>query len=137
MNRRMLRDGAILFLLGLLTGLAAGAMKNSRAALAAHLEGLMNGTFLLAIGAVWSQLKTGPRLRRLTDGLLTFGAFTNWLATLLGAFWGTHQLTPIAGAGFSASIWEEKVVSVLLVGVVFTVVPGVALLGYGFGRQGT
>jgi (hydroxyamino)benzene mutase len=37
-----------LFLLGLLIGFAKGQVINPRMALAAHLEGLMSGTFLIA-----------------------------------------------------------------------------------------
>jgi hydroxylaminobenzene mutase len=42
-----------LFLLGLLIGFA-------EMALAAHLEGLMNGTFLIALGAVWQFVNPCP-----------------------------------------------------------------------------
>ena len=41
----------LLFLLGLITGLVVQQLENPRMGLAAHLEGLMNGTFLLALGA--------------------------------------------------------------------------------------
>ena len=49
-NRRLMWHGILLFLLGLLTGLAEDHFTNVRMGLAAHLEGLMNGTFLLALG---------------------------------------------------------------------------------------
>jgi hydroxylaminobenzene mutase len=39
-----------LFLLGLLIGFERGQVINQRMA---HLEGLMNGTCLIALGAVW------------------------------------------------------------------------------------
>jgi len=34
---------------------------NIRMALAAHLEGVMNGTFLLAVGAIWSEVRLSSR----------------------------------------------------------------------------
>jgi len=54
-NRRLMWHGVLLFLLGLLTGLVEQRFTNVRMGLAAHLEGLMNGTFL----SRWAQY--GPR----------------------------------------------------------------------------
>ena len=51
-NRRLMWHGVLLFLLGLLTGLVEQRFTNVRMGLAAHLEGLMNGTFLIALGAI-------------------------------------------------------------------------------------
>ena len=44
-KRRLVWHGMLLFLLGLLTGLAEPHFANLRMALAAHLEGVMNGIF--------------------------------------------------------------------------------------------
>ena len=52
-NRRLMWHGMFLFLLGLLTGLLEQRFTNMRMGLAAHLEGVMNGTFLVALRAVW------------------------------------------------------------------------------------
>jgi (hydroxyamino)benzene mutase len=51
-RRRLLFHGITLFLIGLLTGLAEQHFTNVRMALAAHLEGVMNGILLLAVGAI-------------------------------------------------------------------------------------
>jgi hydroxylaminobenzene mutase len=51
-NRRLKRHGIFLFLIGLLTGFAEQNFANKRMGLAAHQEGAMDGTFLLALGAV-------------------------------------------------------------------------------------
>jgi (hydroxyamino)benzene mutase len=53
-NRRVMWHGMFLFLLGLLTGFAEPRFANMRMGLAAHLEGVMNGTFLIALGAIWN-----------------------------------------------------------------------------------
>jgi len=44
-----------LFLIGLLTGLAEQHFTNVRMALAAHLEGVMNAIFLVAVGSIWAR----------------------------------------------------------------------------------
>src|SRR5271163_1551921 len=59
-NRRLMFHGMFLFLLGLLTGFAEQHFANVRMGLAAHLEGLMNGTFLVALGAIWIHVRLSP-----------------------------------------------------------------------------
>ena len=46
-----------LFLLGLLVGFVEQEFTNPRMGLAAHLEGVMNGTFLVALGAIWKEIR--------------------------------------------------------------------------------
>jgi hypothetical protein len=55
MKRRLMWYGMMLFFLGLLTGFAETNFSNLRMGLAAHLEGLMNGIFLLVLGAIWGE----------------------------------------------------------------------------------
>ena len=56
-NRQLMWHGMFLFLLGLLTGLAEQRFTNVRMGLAAHLEGVMNGIFLVALGAIWTEMR--------------------------------------------------------------------------------
>jgi len=56
-NRRLMWHGMFLFLLGLFTGFAEHSFANVRMGLAAHLEGVMNGTLLLAVGAIWTHVR--------------------------------------------------------------------------------
>lgn len=61
-GRRLLWHGMVLFLLGLLTGLAEQNFSNTWVGLAAHLEGVMNGIFLFGWGAVGRKFDYSPRL---------------------------------------------------------------------------
>ena len=45
-----LRYGILLFFLGLVTGLVVPMLANPRMGLSSHLEGLMNGMFLIILG---------------------------------------------------------------------------------------
>ena len=56
-RRSLIWHGMFLFLLGLLTGFVETKFANPRMGLAAHLEGVMNGTFLIALGAVWMEVR--------------------------------------------------------------------------------
>lgn len=62
-KRKLWWHGMLLFLLGLLTGLAETNFTKVRMGLAAHLEGVMNGTFLLALGVVWPELRLSPKAK--------------------------------------------------------------------------
>ncbi len=65
--------GTMLFLAGLLTGLATGVMANPRMGLSAHMQGLTNGMFLLAVGASWRFVSSGPLMSKATFWLLAYG----------------------------------------------------------------
>ncbi len=121
-NRRLAWHGICLFLLGLLTGFAETQFANMRMGLAAHLEGVMNGTFLIALGAVWTMVGLPSRTKTIAFWLALYGTYINWLVTTLAAVFGTTALSPITGAAHSAQPWQEK-----FVGIAFQTV-GVAII---------
>jgi hydroxylaminobenzene mutase len=102
--------GMCLFLIGLLTGFAETHFANVRMGLAAHLEGVMNGTFLIALGAAWPQVKIPPAAKAIAFWSALYGAYFNWLFTMLAAVFGTAALSPITGAGHSGSPWQESLI---------------------------
>jgi (hydroxyamino)benzene mutase len=103
--------GMYLFLLGLLIGFAEGQVINPRMALAAHLEGLMNGTFLIALGAVWPHVRLPSRLT--TGDILdrTVWDLRNVIFTTFAAVVGASSLSPITGVDHSATPWQESLVT--------------------------
>lgn len=110
-ERRLLRHGFVLFLLGLLTGLVAYRLTNPRMAVVAHVEGILNGIFLVVLGLAWSRLElaAGVATGAYWAGLI--GAYANWAITLFSAAVGASQ--PIlAGAGFSAAPWAEALLRI-------------------------
>jgi hydroxylaminobenzene mutase len=111
-KRRLIWHGMFLFLLGLLTGFVEQQFNNPRMGLAAHLEGVMNGTFLIAVGAVWTEVRLFPRLKAGAYWSALYGTYGNWIATTLAAIFGTASLSPIIGAGHSALPWQELVVTI-------------------------
>ena len=124
--------GILLFTLGLLTGLVQQQFANPRMGLAAHLEGLMNGTFLLALGAAWREARLTPRSERLAYGAALIGGYGNWAVTTLSAILGTTAMTPIAGAGYEGSRLQEALVATgfVSVGVLMLVMAGILLPGF-------
>jgi len=98
-KRRLLWHGMFLFLLGLLTGIVEQKFTNVRMGLAAHLEGVMNGIFLLALGAVWTEVKLSSPFKVMAYWAALYGTYANWAVTTLAAIFGTAALSPITAAG--------------------------------------
>jgi hydroxylaminobenzene mutase len=132
--QRLIGLGTLLFVLGLISGFAIPAMTNPRMGLSGHLEGVMNGTFLIAIGLAWSRCNLAASYRAVAYWLLIYGTFANWLFVTLAAIFGTIAMTPIAGAGHSGSPTQENLVALGLLSVGITMVVSCSLLVWGFFR---
>jgi hydroxylaminobenzene mutase len=130
-NRRLMWHGMFLFLIGLLTGFAEQHFTNIRMGLAAHLEGVMNGTFLVALGAVWSEVRLAPRTKVVAYGTALCGTYGNWAVTTLAAVFGTAALSPITAAGHTGQHWQETAVTMgfMFVGVTIIATSLFALWG--------
>jgi hydroxylaminobenzene mutase len=122
-NRRLMWHGMILFLLGLLTGFAEAHVTNVRMGLAAHLEGVMNGILLLALGAIWPQLRLSKTGQAAAFWTALYSTYGNWFFVLLAAIFGTGALSPITAPGRKALPWKESLVTagLMSVGVVVIV----------------
>lgn len=134
-RRRLLWHGMFLFLLGLITGLAETHFSNVRMGLAAHLEGVMNGTFLLALGAVWLEIRHPPRLSVATYWLVLYGTYANWLFTTLAAVLGTGALSPVSAPGLKAAPWQEAVIQTGFTTVGLAIIAGSVLVLWGLRRH--
>ena len=130
-KRRLIWHGMFLFLLGLLTGFVEQKFVNPRMGLAAHLEGVMNGTFLIALGAVWAEVRLSPRLKLSTYWIALYGAYVNWVATTVAATFGAAALSPITAAGHSALPWQEGLVTALFMSVGFAMIAASVLVLWG------
>lgn len=132
MGRRLLQLGIVLFLLGLLTGFAVPATANPRMALASHVEAVMNGIFLLVIGAIWQRLRLGMRAQRIAVWLLAYGTFANWGTTLLAAIWGAGEpMMPLAAGGYVGSAAQEALIAFGLISLSVAMVVVCPLLLWG------
>jgi hydroxylaminobenzene mutase len=114
--RRLLQLGVVLFLLGLLTGFAVPAVTNPRMALSSHLEGVMNGILLLALGAIWPRLNLSLRAQKAGFWLAAYGTLANWATTLIASVWGAgEEMMPFAAEGFTGTSAQELVIAFGLV----------------------
>jgi hydroxylaminobenzene mutase len=133
-KRRLLWHGMFLFLLGLLTGFVELSFSNPRMGLAAHLEGVMNGTFLVALGAVWTEVRLSAPLKAAGYWSVLYGTYANWGVTTLAAIFGTAALSPITAAGRSGQPWQETVVMLGFMSVGIVIVAASVLVLWGLRR---
>ena len=130
-NCRLMFHGMCLFLIGLLTGFAEQHFTNVRMGLAAHLEGVMNGTFLVALGAIWPNVRLSTFKAALAFWTVLYGTYVNWLLTTLAAVFGTAALSPITGAGHSGLPWQESLITAGFLSVGIAIVLASALVLWG------
>jgi hydroxylaminobenzene mutase len=110
---RLLFLGVLLFLFGLLIGLVIPIMINPRMGLSAHLEGTMNGMFLIILGLLWNKLELNDKWLTPAFWLTLYGSFANFVAVAIAAITGAGKLMPIAGGKEGTSI-QEGIISFLL-----------------------
>jgi len=121
----------ILFLLGLLTGFFTANFRNPRMGLSAHMEGILNGIFLVIAGIIWDELRISKSLGTITFTTLIYGTFINWLTTLFAAYLGTSKITPVTGAGFHGTDVQEQFVTGGFISVGLTMMFSLIVIIYG------
>jgi len=115
--RSLVGHGLVVILLGLLIGfpyalVLTGSMAGSeRAWRMAHLEGVLNGLLLVAIGAARESLALSERESRWLAWALILTAYGNVIASAIGAAVGERGLSPepplanlVVYAGFIAAV---------------------------------
>jgi hydroxylaminobenzene mutase len=134
-KHRLIWHGMFLFLLGLLTGFVEQQFTNPRMGLAAHLEGVMNGTFLIALGGVWTEVRLPPRSKGAAYWSVLYGTYANWAVTTLAAVFGTAALSPISAAGHSGQPWQESAITFGFISVGLAIVASSVIVLWGLRRS--
>jgi hydroxylaminobenzene mutase len=131
-GRRLLRCGVLLFLLGLLTGLVVPMLANPRMGLSSHLEGVMNGIFLVVLGLVWPRLRLSRSASLAAFCLAVYGTYVNWATTLAAAAWGAGApMMPIAGLDHHGTRLQEGVIAFGLVSLALAMIATCAVVLWG------
>jgi (hydroxyamino)benzene mutase len=106
-SRRVMWLGMFLFLLGMLTAFVEPHLTNVRMGLAAHLVGVLNGVFLIALGAIWTEVRLRPRAKAIAFWTAMYGTYVNWVFTVIAAALGTGAVSPVLAPGRTAPVWQE------------------------------
>jgi (hydroxyamino)benzene mutase len=99
LQRRLALAGAWLFAVGMVTGVWAAiviteriTVELPRLALAAHLNALLGGLWLIAVAATLDMLRYGEVGRRRLAWVVTVPAWGNWFITLIASVLGVTGL---------------------------------------------
>ncbi|MGB1261714.1 MAG: hypothetical protein ACPG52_02295 [Cognaticolwellia sp.] len=114
MKNNLFIFGMLLFLFGLLNGVAIPYFENPRMGLSAHLAGVQNAFVLIIFGLIWKYIALTQVVLRWCCCFSVYGMYSIWFSLVLAAVWGTSSATPIAGAGYSGYQYQENIVNILL-----------------------
>jgi (hydroxyamino)benzene mutase len=107
--------GFFLFLLGLLVGLIVPLFASPRLAVSSHIEGVLNGIFLIVLGLVWHKLALSDQTLKITFWLALYGTFANWFAMLVAAVFNAGKMLGVVAGGTEGPPLAEAVVAFFLV----------------------
>jgi hypothetical protein len=127
--KSLVGHGLVVILLGMFTGfpyalVVTGAMAGAeRAWRMAHLEGVLNGLMLVAIGAAGDSLALSTTQARWLQWTLIVTAYGNWLGATLGAATGERGLAPAGPlANFAVYALFMAAVAAVLVGLILAAI---------------
>lgn len=128
-DRTLVAHGAIMTLLGLLSGFSPMFAKAKIAGLEAHNIGMLQGTLLFALAAIWPSLGRGGVVTAARYCAL-IGLYANWLGAQLSALWSAKGMFIVNGGSMpgGAAPWMEGTVAVLLNVSVLVIVMCVLIL---------
>jgi len=106
--------GVLLFLLGLLTGVAIPVTRAPRIALSAHVAAIESGLALVVFALLGARLELSPGWAAAIAHGLWISLYVLWVGLVLGAIFGTGKTLPIAGAGLAAKPWQETTAFALI-----------------------
>jgi (hydroxyamino)benzene mutase len=127
--------GILLFLLGLVVGLFVPMLANPRMGVSSHLEGVMNGIFLIVLGLIWNRLALSPGWLKITFWLAIYGTFANWLGVLVAAVFNAGKMMGVAAGGQEGHPVAEAFVTFCLISLSLAMLMICITLLTGLGRK--
>ena len=101
------RHGAILLLLGMLTGFVIVGSHNRSLGNAAHLTGLIGGYGLIALGLLWPKLDLGRFWSGAGAWITAVSLYLNWLGLFFLAEFGSGPNATNAPHLGSTALWDR------------------------------
>lgn len=114
-SNRLILLGVLLFFLGLVVGLFVPLFANPRMGLSSHIEGVLNGIFLMVLGLIWHKIDLSDRWLSITFWLALYGTFANWFSMLFAAVFNAGKSLTIAANGQEGSPFAEVTLMFFLV----------------------
>lgn len=110
-SHKLIYYGVTLFLLGLIVGLIVPILANPRLAVSSHIEGVLNGMFLIMLGLIWNKIRLSDKWLTITFWLAIYGTFMNWLGILIAAAFDGGKMLGVMAEGREGSPIIEGIVN--------------------------
>ena len=107
--------GVLLFFLGLIVGLLVPLFANPRLGVSSHIEGILNGIFLIVLGLIWHKVELPDKWLKMTFWLVLYGTFANWFGILFAAVFNAGKMLGIAANGREGPAVAEGIVAFFLI----------------------
>jgi hydroxylaminobenzene mutase len=107
--------GVMLFFLGLIVGLIVPIFANPRMGLSSHIEGVLNGMFLIILGLIWHKVELSDKWLKITFWLSLYGTFANWFGILIAAIFNAGKMLGVAANGKEGPVVAEVIVTFSLI----------------------
>ena len=121
--------GLLLFLIGLIIGMIVPVFANPRLGVSSHIEGVLNGIFLIVIGLVWHKIELSLKWLNITFYLAIYGTFVNCFGILIAAIFNAGKMLGIAANGQEGTPLVEGIVSFCLISLsIAMLIVSIALL---------
>lgn len=112
---RLIFGGVLLFFLGLIVGLAVPVFANPRMGVSSHIEGVLNGMFLIVLGLIWNKIFLSEQWLKITFWLAIYGTFMNWLGILIAAVFNAGKMLGIMANGQEGTPLVEAIIGFSLI----------------------
>lgn len=114
-SNRLIYLGVLLFFLGLIVGLIVPILANPRMGVSSHIEGVLNGIFLIILGLIWDKISLSDKWLKITFRLAIYGTFMNWFGILIAAIFNGGKMLGILAEGQEGSPIVEGIVGFSLI----------------------
>ena len=106
--------GVLLFFFGLIVGLVVPLFANPRIGVSSHIEGVLNGIFLIVLGLIWNKVDLADKWLKITFWLALYGTFANWFGMLFAAVFNAGKMLGVAANGKEGPALAEGIVAFFL-----------------------
>jgi hydroxylaminobenzene mutase len=115
---RLIFFGILLFMVGLIIGFFVPLFANPRMGLSSHIEGILNGIFLVVLGLIWHKIEVSDLLLKITYGMALYGTFANCLGMLIAAVFNAGKSLTVAANGHEGAPIVEGFITFILIFIV-------------------
>lgn len=114
-SNQLIYFGVILFLIGLIIGLIVPIFANPRMGVSSHIEGVLNGMFLMILGLIWDRVDLSGKWLNITFWLAVYGTFANCFGILIAAIFNAGKMLGIAANGQEGTPLVEGIITFSLI----------------------